>query len=225
MNEFTFFVHGMPAPGGSKNVFPMWDRQGELVCKTLPSGKKMPVLRVVDDAGDRNKQWRLCVQNYAKAHRGANFQLWTCPVKSEFIFYLPRPQCHFRTGKFSHELRDDAPAFHTQKPDALKLARSTEDALTEVLWKDDSQNVVTRAEKRWCGTTDKVGCAVRIILLSEAARPKPVPVQPELPVIVKDDFRIMVWQGVKAVVRLGAFGGYERVRNATPEDLRNYPSI
>lgn len=55
-------------------------------------------------------------------------------------FTLPRPRNHYRTGRFSHLLRDDAPQLHGVKPDLDKLLRSTCDALTTAgVYADDSR--------------------------------------------------------------------------------------
>ncbi len=59
------------------------------------------------------------------------------PLRFVARFVQKRPKSHYRTGKFSAILRDDAPAFPTSAPDVLKLARSMEDALIGVVYKDD----------------------------------------------------------------------------------------
>lgn len=168
VHEFSFFVPGLPAPGGSKTFFPMWDRIGRLVT-TMRNNRPWPVIRVVDDAGERNKKWRDTVSKYALVHVGRTWKLWEGPFKCEFIFFMPRPQAHYRSGRFSDQLRTDAPVFHLQKPDALKLARSTEDALTGIIWKDDSQVIRGAQEKRWCNGDEKPGCSVRLILYPSRA--------------------------------------------------------
>jgi Holliday junction resolvase RusA-like endonuclease len=168
MSEFAFFIQGKPAPGGSKTVFPLWRSNGSLVTE-VRKGRVWPILRVVDDAGEGNKIWKAAVTIQARSFmRGA--KPFEEPMKVEFVFYLKRPQKHYRTGKHAHMLRDDAPEYHTKRPDALKFARSTEDALTGVVWADDAQNVRLCTEKRYCGPEDKEGCSVRIILLD--SKPK-----------------------------------------------------
>lgn len=163
MSEFSFFIQGKPAPGGSKTVFPLWRGNGQLVTE-VRKGRVWPILRVVDDAGEGNKIWKAAVTIQARSFmRGA--KPFDEPMKVEFVFYLKRPKLHFRTGKFAHMLKEDAPAYHITRPDALKFARSTEDALTGVLWGDDSANVRICSEKRYMGTGDKEGCAVRFVLL------------------------------------------------------------
>ena len=61
--------------------------------------------------------------------------------------YFNRPKSHYRTGKFSYILRDDAPAYHTKTPDIDNLAKFVADALQPNFYKDDSQIIELKAEK------------------------------------------------------------------------------
>lgn len=66
----------------------------------------------------------------------------TGPVALEVTFTLPRPKAHYRTGRNSHLLRDNAPHRPDRLPDLDKLLRSTMDALTAAgVWADDAQVV------------------------------------------------------------------------------------
>lgn len=115
--DVSLFVPGVPAPGGSKTVF------------RTPSGK----VNVTDAGGERNKNWRAVVATVAYAHfRGLPMD---GPLEVSVVFVMPRPKSHFRRNG---TLRPNAPRLHTNKPDATKLWRSTEDALTGILWRDDS---------------------------------------------------------------------------------------
>jgi Holliday junction resolvase RusA-like endonuclease len=49
----------------------------------------------------------------------------------------------------AEKLKPAAPKFHTVKPDATKLMRSTEDALTGILWRDDAQIARQTVEKSY----------------------------------------------------------------------------
>jgi len=72
------------------------------------------------------------------------------PVRVSFLFRFKRPKSHYRTGRNAHILKDDAPQFHTQTPDLDKLIRSTQAALSSVVWRDDSQVCkYGRVEKQW----------------------------------------------------------------------------
>lgn len=152
-----FFVKGSPAPGGSKTAFVPRRKDGSLVCR--PGGA--PVVNITDAGGKKNKLWKRDVHAQARAYM-AGKPLLAGPLEVELIHFLPRPKAHFRTGRLSDQLRDDAPRFHTQKPDALKLARSTEDALTGALWADDCQTVQLSTSKLWCHAGQKSGCLLRV---------------------------------------------------------------
>jgi crossover junction endodeoxyribonuclease RusA len=63
---------------------------------------------------------------------------------------FPRPRSHYRTGRFSAELRPDAPELHAQYPDLDKACRLIFDALTVAgVWLDDKQACELRAWKSW----------------------------------------------------------------------------
>lgn len=65
------------------------------------------------------------------------------PLVVEVVFYRARPKNQYRSGRFERVLRTDAPTKPISTPDATKLWRSFEDALTGLLWGDDSR-VVTQ---------------------------------------------------------------------------------
>lgn len=127
-----FTVIGDAKPAGSKRAF-------------TPNGAKHPV--IVDTSGKAGKAWRQDVIHCATtAYSGP---LLDGPLEVSFTFYRERPKGHYRTGKNASLLRDVAPTFPVTRPDALKLARAVEDALTGVLWRDDSQIVDEHLYKRY----------------------------------------------------------------------------
>lgn len=138
-----FFVPGIPAPGGSKRFVGFGKRTGRAI--------------LIDAAGQRNKDWRSAVGWAAReVFKG---ELLRGPLSVRMSFIMPRPKAHFHQGKKRKgELREDAPQVHTSKPDALKLGRSTEDALTGIVWADDSQTCELTLTKRY-GTP---GCSIVI---------------------------------------------------------------
>ena len=76
-------------------------------------------------------------------------------------FYLPRPKSHYRAGKFSHLLKDDAPTDHLCKGDVDNLTKTVLDQMTKMkYWKDDSQVVQLKVTKQW---DDIFGAGCRII--------------------------------------------------------------
>jgi crossover junction endodeoxyribonuclease RusA len=140
MNAIEFFVPGVPATAGSKRAF-----------YNKHTGKAM----IVDTCN--NKPWRGTVQVFAQqAYSGP---LLDGPLRVSLEFQMPRPKGHYRTGKRSNELKDNAPKYHTSKPDVLKMARLVEDALTGVIWKDDSLICVECLSKEY---SEEPGVTIRI---------------------------------------------------------------
>ena len=132
----SFTVYGDAKPGGSKKGF-VNPKTGGVV--------------IVEDS--KNKPWR---QEVAAAGLLARHLQGSTPdevplfadgaLGVRFTFYRPRPLGHYRTNG---EVRDTAPVFPVTRPDVLKLARLVEDALTSILWRDDSQIVDEHLLKRW----------------------------------------------------------------------------
>lgn len=60
------------------------------------------------------------------------------PIRVDCIFYFPRPKAHYGTGKNLGKLKDNAPVWHTKKPDRDNLDKFVLDALSKVFWRDDS---------------------------------------------------------------------------------------
>lgn len=139
--RIRFTVVGMPAPGGSKKFIPHRST-GRMICM---------------DDGKGNAAWKRTVARFAAvAYRGP---LLEGAVWVNMLFIVPRPKDHYGTGKNAGTLKPSAPAYPTTKPDVLKLARSTEDALTGVIWKDDSATVNLNLAKRY---GDKPGVEIEI---------------------------------------------------------------
>ncbi len=136
----SFFVSGLPRPGGSKTAQAYYGRDG----KPLMKGGRV-LIGTRDAGGKKTENWRAVVAHEGRlAYQGDPLD---CALLVEMTFVMPRPKGHYRTGKFSNVLRDDAPTHHTSAPDALKLARSTEDALTGIIWNDDSRTAKLIVEK------------------------------------------------------------------------------
>jgi crossover junction endodeoxyribonuclease RusA len=74
------------------------------------------------------------------------------PVAVELEFVMPRPSA---TPK-----RRTPPA--VKKPDVDKLIRAVFDALTKVVWTDDSVVTAVSASKRLAELTEQPGCWIRV---------------------------------------------------------------
>lgn len=122
--KLLFFADGEPAPGGSKTAFALCDKAGKLIIKKNDKGRERPVLMYSDDSVG-NKKWRQIVAWRGKsAMQHAGFQLFAGRIRLTIEFLMPRG----KTVTREH---------HTIAPDLSKLIRSTEDAMTGIVWVDD----------------------------------------------------------------------------------------
>jgi Holliday junction resolvase RusA-like endonuclease len=158
MKTIEFFVRGIPAPAGSKRGFAIF--KGPKGGKKEFTGK----VAMVDAAGQRGKEWRVDVKNEAR-RVFTTMPLLTGPLKVSLHFAFARPKCHYGSGKNAQTLKPGAPLRHVTKPDVLKLARAVEDALTGIVWVDDSQITIENLSKAY-GDYTGTGCAVSITELS-----------------------------------------------------------
>lgn len=148
MNTITFFVPGTPAPGGSKSFMGFSKTTGRAI--------------LIDAGGERNKNWRSTVAQIGNAAmRGASLLTGPLAVKLEFVMQRPKGHSNAKGGILA-----SSPPAPTTRPDTLKLARSTEDALTGICWRDDAQTVRLHLEKRYAAAGEGTGCHVTIRPLS-----------------------------------------------------------
>jgi len=136
------WVPGIPQPGGSKRGF-------------VTKGGRVAI---VEDA-KRNKDWRATVALAASKAMGEEPPL-TCALSLTIEFLFPRPKGHYGTGKNAGKVKPAAPWSHTTRPDLTKLIRSTEDALTRIVWLDDAQVYFQVAEKRY--TSEQPGAWITV---------------------------------------------------------------
>ncbi len=141
MVRVEFQVVGKPATQGSKKAMPIYGKGGRPVMK---DGRMLT--RVVED-NPRLAEWRQEVA--AAARRVYEGPLLTGAIFLTLVFERPRPKGHYGTGRNAGRVKASAPPYPTTKPDSVKLARAVEDALTGVLWQDDSQVVDHIIRKRW----------------------------------------------------------------------------
>lgn len=125
-------VFGRPAPQGSKKAF-------------LRPGAKFPTMI---EASKKLAPWRNAVAQAAGSAMG-NRTVWTGPVKVVLRFSMLRPKAHFGSGRNAGAIKASSPRHHVQTPDVDKLARAVLDALTSVVFRDDSQVCDLWASKQW----------------------------------------------------------------------------
>jgi Holliday junction resolvase RusA-like endonuclease len=129
-DRITIWVAGEVRPGGSKNHF-VNKRTGRIV--------------VVDAGGPKTYLWKDKVAKEAREQYQDGLVYGALVVECDI--FIDRPKSHYGTGKNSKILKASSPKHPIYKPDATKLWRSTEDALTGVVWHDDAQIVKETVEK------------------------------------------------------------------------------
>lgn len=148
---------GHAAPAGSKDT--------GVVYRKGPNGTKVPVQDengkiktwIKDKGGAPMKNWKTAVSD-AGAEVMDGRDLLDGPMYVEVTIIRARGPGHF--GK--RGLLPSAPAYPAVMPDVLKLCRSTEDALNNVVWRDDSRNVCMHIEKVFAEPGEPEGAEIRI---------------------------------------------------------------
>lgn len=176
--NLSFWIPGKAQTAGSKRAFLLKRRDGSFVRRRDGS----PIVNVTDDNPKAN-DWKGDVKRFvSEEYTGP---LLDAPLEVTFTFYVARPKFHFN----KRGLKDNAPRFPDRKPDLLKLARAVEDAMTGVIYADDSQIVTELLKKRFVdGPLIQPGVLIEIqwadLLLAEPASgclsPRPSPIQPSL---------------------------------------------
>lgn len=126
-----FRVYGIPQTKGSTRAF-------------FRPGMRYPV---ITNDNPKNKSWALCVSEEAVKHRPSALLLG--PVRLTLVFHLAKPK----------SLPKRKPSWPVKKPDLSKLTRSAEDALTGIIWRDDSQVVESTQRKLY---SDVPGVEIQI---------------------------------------------------------------
>lgn len=140
----AFVVYGTPAPQGSKK---------QVATRTKGPRKGQAILV---ESSKKVKPWREEVARVARQAVDAR-PGWSPlfgPLVADMVFTLDRPARFPWSPKKPWDTRR-VHAQHTTYPDLSKLLRSTEDALSGIVWRDDAQVIgYRRDEKMYVGTTD-----------------------------------------------------------------------
>jgi len=144
VKSISFRVPGIPATAGSKKPFLYRGKDGKQHASMAPDNK-------------RQKPWMNQVALFAsQVYRDPPM---TGAVTLVIEFTFSRPKSHFGTGKNADVLKPSYAKYMTKKPDVSKMVRAVEDALTGIVWKDDSQVISLDASKRY---GDRPGAAITI---------------------------------------------------------------
>lgn len=150
MTVVSFRVYGTPKPQGSK--------------RHVGNGV------MIESAGAALRTWREDVKHAALREREALDAPLSGSIAVQIVFYLVRPQSHYRTGENKHLLRAAAPVFPHRRPDLDKLLRSTLDAISSAgLWHDDCCAVQVAAAKTYAHNGHAPGAQITLATLNERA--------------------------------------------------------
>lgn len=143
-----FRVFGLPAPQGSK--------------RHLGNG-------IMVESSKKVRPWRQDVM--VAAERTYKGKVITNPVHLQIDFFFPRPKSHYRTGKFSDQLKPNAPIYASShgQGDLDKLLRSTVDALSFAtggcIIRDDCLVVSISSNKQYANAITPPGAAIKVVEL------------------------------------------------------------
>lgn len=139
----SVYIEGTPIQQGSMKAFPIRRANGRL-------GVSM-----VHNKGNQLSQWRESIQEgfknrYPQIMEDAPFFKQYVPIYLDVEFYLERP----KSNKLS------APS--NKKADLDKLIRAVNDALSGLVFYDDSQVVMINAQKKWATDENPVGVHIGV---------------------------------------------------------------
>jgi crossover junction endodeoxyribonuclease RusA len=131
------WVPGVPQPQGSKRIF-----GGRLV-----------------EGNDRTlRPYRASIAGNARATFGDREPARDVALDVTLGFMFERPKSHYGSGRNAHEIKRSAPAYKSTRPDLDKLVRAVLDALTGIVFVEDSQVARLSAWKDY----GPAGVAIRV---------------------------------------------------------------
>lgn len=145
-----FEVLGTPAPKGSSR--PMLNRKTGKAF-TFEGGSKV--------TAEKLTTWDSNVRAAAASVISGGVFFVDVAIRVTIVFRLARPAGHWGKGKLAGQLLPSAPASPRGKPDIDKLARSTLDSMTGIIFDDDSRIVELIASKIYA-TPGREGADIRI---------------------------------------------------------------
>lgn len=157
-------VFGTPIPKGSTQI--VTHRAGGVPLQR-------PLL--VQANSHKLESWSKTVAGAALAARARleGFPISKQALRVGIVFRLRRPESHFG----ARGLRPSAPPWPSSKPDIDKLARSTLDPLTGIVYDDDARIVELSVRKVYCaGAGEVVGAVIDVEVVETATLLLPLPV-------------------------------------------------
>ena len=84
---------------------------------------------------------------FVKVIGGLPEEKMTKPIKCQLHFFCKRPKNHYKTGKKSNELKENAPKYNTNNKDLDNMVKFILDALNDKLYLDDCQIIEINCRK------------------------------------------------------------------------------
>ena len=143
-HSIQFQIEGEPQQRGSKNPYIIRNKQKQMLRRgggIVRTAYDHPIM-VVPDSNKKSEPYMKLVALRAQEAWGRDPMEGAVVLEVEFHFR--RPKCHYRTGKYSDQLKPRFAElkYHTKKPDLSKLIRCVEDGITYgKIWEDDNQVV------------------------------------------------------------------------------------
>ena len=123
----SFIVPGTPQQRGSKKAV-VSKSTGKAIAIDMNQKKSKPWMSLVKDCAwlaIREQGWVMTEKQ---------------PIRLTAQYHFARPKSHYGRGRHSSTVKPSAPVlFHANPPDLSKLTRCLEDALTGIVWDDDSR--------------------------------------------------------------------------------------
>ena len=120
------------------------------------------VTRLIPD-NKRSRPWQDSVANSARVAFGCG-RPHPGAVYMNVAFLLERPASHYAKDGTVRNSAPPYPSRHRADPDVDKLVRGVMDALTGIVYADDSQVISVTASKQFCGESRAI---IRCVLVSE----------------------------------------------------------
>lgn len=142
--EIRFTVYGIAQPAGSKQS---WVPTSKKTGQPFRGKGGRIIVNTVDD-NPHSRTWKSEVKDAARAaYSGPPLE---GPLSLEVLIYRPRLKSHY--GK-NGLLKPSAPVYCDVRPDATKLLRGIEDAITNAgHWRDDAQVAMQTVVKMYDAT-------------------------------------------------------------------------
>ena len=96
-------------------------------------GKPLPFTKTIDPSAKAKIDFLRVVQLQAPDRP------IDCPIHLEIKLYFAWKQQHYRSGKYSDTLKDNAPVWRSKTPDADNCAKFIMDSLNGIFWRDDGR--------------------------------------------------------------------------------------